>query len=429
MTPSMSTLPASASTDTVTLVEEYQSVRRASEDICRPLAIEDYMLQAMPDASPAKWHLGHVSWFFETFLLMPHLEGYLETNPKYQYIFNSYYNSVGPQFSRPQRGNLSRPTVAEVYKYRNQVDQAMLDLVETTHSEELDRLGPIVTLGMNHEQQHQELLVTDIKYNLSVNPLRPAYHERELSHGRATAPPEWVDFDGGMSWTGHDGNGFAFDNEGPRHQTYLRPYRLASRLTTNGEYLEFMDAGGYEGPELWLSDGWRIVQEQRWQAPLYWEYGDGEWWTQTLSGMQRLDKHAPVAHVSYYEADAYARWREARLATEHEWERAAAGLPVEGNFLESGLYHPAPADGTSPGLQQVFGDLWEWTQSPYAQYPGYRPLEGGLGEYNGKFMVNQMVLRGGSCATPRSHIRPTYRNFFPPDARWQFSGIRLANDI
>ena len=410
------------------LAEAYVDARRTTEAICSPLEVEDYVIQAMADASPAKWHLGHVSWFFETFLLMPHFTGYQPRNPQYKYMFNSYYNAVGPQFSRADRGDLSRPTVAEVYRYRKHVDEEMVSLIETTGPERLETLGPVMELGVNHEQQHQELLVTDLKYNLSVNPLRPAYHDVKLPRGASTPPSQWVDFDEGVHSIGHDRTGFAFDNEWPRHQTYNRPYRLASRLVTNGEYLEFMEAGGYDSADLWLSDGWKVAQAQGWRAPLYWEQVDGEWWVQTMSGMQPVDEHGPVAHVSYYEAEAYARWRDVRLPTEHEWEHAAEGEPMQGNLLESGLYHPVPAAGNGQRLQQLFGDLWEWTQSPYSPYPGFRPLEGGLGEYNGKFMVNQMVLRGGSCATPGSHIRATYRNFFPPDARWQFSGIRLADD-
>ena len=414
--------------DPGTLVASYNDIRETSERLCAPLEIEDYVLQAMPDVSPAKWHLGHVSWFFETFLLKSHLPEYQLLNPKYQYLFNSYYNSAGPQYPRPQRGHLSRPTVAEVYEFRAHVDRSMLALVETTDPQQLAMLAPIIVLGINHEQQHQELLLTDIKYNLSVNPLRPAYQSKELPRATATPPLRWAEFDGGLHWIGHDGNSFAFDNEWPRHQTYNRPYRLASRLVTNGEYVEFMEAGGYQNPELWLSEGWRVVQERQWTAPLYWEQVKGKWWTQTLSGMHLIDEHGPVAHVSYFEADAYARWRGKRLPTEQEWEHAAEQETIQGNFLESGIYHPVPATGDGSRLDQLFGDLWEWTQSAYTPYPGYRPLEGAFGEYNGKFMVNQMVLRGGSCATPQSHIRATYRNFFPPTARWQFSGIRLADD-
>ena len=414
--------------DAATLVSDCQETRRTTENICAPLEIEDYVIQAMPDASPPKWHLGHVSWFFETVLLMPHLPKYQPLNPKYQYLFNSYYNTLGPQFYRPHRGHLSRPTVAEVYEFRAHVDRSMLDLIETTDPRELEAVGSRIILGLNHEEQHQELLMADIKYNLSVNPLRPIYLERKLPRAKAALPLSWVECTGGVLSIGHDRRGFAFDNEWPRHETYIRPYRLASRLVTNGEYLEYMEAGGYESWEFWLSEGWKAAQERHWKAPLYWERVDGEWWTYTLSGMQPLDPHAPVAHVSYYEADAFASWSGKRLPIEQEWEHAADGEPIRGNFLESGIYHPVPAAGDGSRFEQLFGDVWEWTQSPYAPYPGYRPLEGALGEYNGKFMVNQMVLRGGSCATPRSHIRPTYRNFFPPDARWQFSGIRLADD-
>ena len=414
--------------DAGTLVASYEETRRTTEELCAPLATEDYVIQAVPEASSAKWHLGHVSWFFESFILKPHLPGYRPLNPEYDYLFNSHYNDIGPQFPRPGRGDLSRPTVAEVYEFRAHVDRSILELIEVTDPNELGDLGSLIVMGLNHEQQHQELLMTDIKYNLSVNPLRPAYQAGETPRSEGPRAVQWVEFEGGLQWTDHDANGFAFDNEWPRHQTYIGPFSLASRLVTNGEYLEFMAAGGYDGPGPWLSDGWKAVQERGWSAPLYWERVDGGWQAQTLSGMQPIDEHAPVAHVSYFEADAYARWRDKRLPTEHEWEHAAGGEPVEGTFLESGIKHPVPAPGNGSRLEQMFGDLWEWTQSPYTPYPGYRPLEGTLGEYNGKFMVNQMVLRGGSCATPQSHIRATYRNFFPPDARWQFSGIRLASD-
>ena len=419
---------AGATSDAATLVADYQETRRTTERICSPLSIEDYVVQAMANVSPAKWHLGHVSWFFEAFLLKPHLSGYRSFNPKYEYLFNSYYNSVGPQYAKPHRGHLSRPTVAEVYEYRAHIDQSMLALIETTDPKHLPLLGSLIVLGLNHEQQHQELLLTDIKFNLSVNPLRPSYQTREFPQGTATHPLRWHESEGGLHWIGHDRNGFAFDNEGPQHQAHIRPYRIASRLVTNGEYLEFMQAGGYQSVGPWLSEGWKAIQAQQWNAPLYWEQVDGRWWVQTLSGMKPVDEHVPVAHISYYEADAYARWRDKRLSTEQEWEHAADQVEVEGNLLESGIHHPVPAMGDGSGLEQVFGDLWEWTQSPYSPYPGYRPLDGPIGEYNGKFMVNQMVLRGGSCATPRSHIRASYRNFFPPDTRWQFSGIRLADD-
>jgi len=408
--------------DPAALLDAYRDVRGTTERLCAPLAIEDYVLQAMPDVSPTRWHLAHVTWFFETFLLGRHLPGYRSPNGQYGYLFNSYYHRAGPQFHRPSRGHLSRPTVAEIYAYRAHVDEAMARLIETADP---GAIASALVLGLNHEQQHQELILTDIKYNLAVNPLRPAYHDREIPRGTATPALGWLEFEGGLRFMGHDGRGFAFDNERPRHRTHLEPYRLGSRPVTNGEYVEFIDAGGYENWAPWLSEGWRSVQEQGWRAPLYWEQRDGEWWVQTLSGLQRVDPHAPVTHVSYFEADAYARWRDARLPTEQEWEHAARPAPLHGNLQESEVFHPLPG---RPGDAQWIGDVWEWTRSPYAPYPGFRPLDGDMVEYNGKFMVNQMVLRGGSCVTPRSHIRATYRNFFPPDARWQFSGIRLAAD-
>jgi ergothioneine biosynthesis protein EgtB len=404
------------------LLQQYLAVRRTTERLCEPLATEDYVVQAMPDASPAKWHLAHVSWFFETFLLRPHLPGYRPIEERYAVLFNSYYNGAGPQFARPARGHLSRPTVAEVYAYRAHVDKAMRALLERP-DEHVAALAAVVELGCHHEQQHQELLVTDLKYNLSVNPLRPAYGapRAEAAAARPLAP---VDVAGGVVEIGHGGAAFGFDNERPRHRVLLAPYQLGSRPVTNGEYREFVEDGGYEQPELWLSDGWRTVQERGWRAPLYWERSDGAWSSYTLAGSGPLAAEAPVTHVSYYEADAYARWRGARLPTEFEWEHAATAERAPGTLLDDDPREPAAASG--PGLAQMTGDVWEWTASAYLPYPGFRPLEGALGEYNGKFMVNQMVLRGGSCATPRSHIRPTYRNFFPPDARWQFSGIRLA---
>ena len=405
------------------LLDDYQTVRGTTERLCAPLATEDYVVQAMPDVSPAKWHLAHTSWFFETFLLRPHLSGYRPLVEAYHYLFNSYYNSAGPQFPRPDRGHLSRPTVEEIYAYRAHVDKAMAMLLPRLDA----GAAKVAVLGLHHEQQHQELILTDLKYNLAVNPLRPAYDTTPVQ-SRATCELRFIPFEGGLVDIGHEGPEFAFDNEQPRHRTFLRPFRLACRAVTNGEYLEFIAAGGYRRPDLWLSEGWRVVQERGWSAPLYWESRDGGWWTYTLAGLQPLDEPAPVTHVSYYEADAYARWRERRLPTEQEWEHAAGTSPTTGSFLEDSGYRPRAAGADGQGLRQILGDVWEWTASPYGPYPGFRPLSGGLGEYNGKFMVNQMVLRGGSCATPRSHIRVTYRNFFPPDARWQFSGIRLAED-
>ena len=404
------------------LLERYLQIRRTTERLCEPLAAEDYVVQAMPDVSPAKWHLAHVTWFFETFVLQ-HDPEYRPLDDRYAVLFNSYYNGVGPQFERIARGTLSRPTVTEVVAYRAHVDKAMAAVREgADHPADL---AAIVELGLHHEQQHQELLVTDLKYNLGANPLRPAYHHR--SRARCVAPPHsFIAFDGGVVEIGHAGPDFAFDNERPRHRVALASYALGSRLVTNAEYLQFVEAGGYRQPDLWLSDGWRTVLERGWQAPLYWEALDGRWHTFTLGGEVPLEPDAPLVHVSYYEADAYARWRRARLPTEAEWEHAATGRPLDGHLLDDDPDDPRPTSGA--GLSQLFGDAWEWTASAYLPYPGFRPLTGALGEYNGKFMVNQMVLRGGSCATPRSHIRASYRNFFPPDARWQFSGIRLAQD-
>lgn len=408
------------------LTAAYRRVRSFTERLCAPLETEDYVVQAMPDASPAKWHLAHTTWFFETFLLKPHAPGYQPLDTAYEYLFNSYYNTVGRQFPRPQRGLLSRPTVAEVYRYRAHVDAAMERWLTGAAPEALQGVEAVITLGLNHEQQHQELLLTDIKYALSVNPLRPVYRETEPAAGEA-APMAWHGFPEGLVPIGHDGTGFAFDNEGPRHRAFVESFRLASRPVTNGEYLEFMEAGGYRAPHGWLSAGWSAVQANGWDAPLYWERRGDDWWTFTLSGMRPVDPAAPVCHVSYFESDAYARWAGARLPSEVEWEAAASEMPVAGHFADDGRIHPAPAP-PGPARGQFYGDVWEWTRSPYEAYPGYAPDPGALGEYNGKFMCGQYVLRGGSCATPEGHIRPTYRNFFPPDARWQFSGIRLARD-
>jgi ergothioneine biosynthesis protein EgtB len=412
--------------DTPACRGRYREVRTTTEALCRPLQVEDYVLQAMPDVSPTRWHLAHVSWFFETFLLEPHLSDYRLFDPRYRVLFNSYYNAVGPQFSRPDRGHLSRPTVAEVYRYRAHVDDGIAALLGAT---DLGKVSDLLELGLQHEQQHQELILTDIKFNLGVNPLRPLACPMTVPVGADAAPLEWVDVPGGIVWIGHEGDDFAFDNEGPRHRVLLEPYRMATRLVTNAEYLEFIAAGGYRDWRWWTSEGWRIAQERGWAAPLYWDRADDDWKVYTLAGALPLDPAAPVAHVSWFEADAYARWRGARLPTEQEWEHAAAELPIAGHFQDSGVYQPLPASRVDGDLRQMFGDAWEWTQSAYAPYPGYRPAAGAIGEYNGKFMINQMVLRGGSCATPRSHIRASYRNFFPPDARWQFSGIRLATDL
>ena len=406
--------------------EKYQSIRQTSLRCCALLSVEDHSLQAMPDASPAKWHLAHTTWFFETFLLTEHLPGYKPLNPAFRTLFNSYYNAVGDRPLRAMRHVLSRPALDDVHAYRTHVDQAIERLLaRDLPSDVLD----LMVLGMNHEQQHQELILTDVKYGLAANPLRPAY--RDVGHRdgelQKSAPEmRWQRFPESVYSVGFTGDGFAFDNEAPRHQVYLAPFRIASRLVTNSEYLEFMRDNGYGTAALWLSDGWDCVRANQWSAPLYWDLHDGEWWQYALDGMRPVRRHEPVCHISYYEADAFARWAGARLPTEFEWEVAAQTCPIDGNFMDSGALHPQSAPEREL-LTQMFGDVWEWTASAYLAYPGYQPAAGAVGEYNGKFMCNQMVLRGGSCATPLSHIRPTYRNFFPPHARWQFMGIRLAN--
>ncbi len=431
MTESIQARPLNANIPSKTsFMERYQDIRRFSEYLCEPLVTEDYVVQSMPDVSPTKWHLAHVSWFFETFLLFPAIPGYQSLHPQYAYLFNSYYNTLGERHCRPNRGLISRPTVKETYQYRKYVDEQVLTLFATLDEQRLLEFAPIITLGFHHEQQHQELMLTDLKHVLSCNPLYPVYRERSALNESRVSPLEWVSFPEGIYWIGHEGEGFAFDNEGPRHREFLQPFQLASRLVTNGEYLEFIEDGGYQNPLLWLSEGWSTVRAEEWQAPLYWEKRDGQWWTMTLSGLREVDKAEPVCHVSYYEADAYARWADARLPTEAEWEVAAQDVPIEGNFVENGLYHPSPLNTSSNGkLAQMYGDVWEWTQSSYSPYPGFRPGPGAIGEYNGKFMCNQYVLRGGSCATSRTHIRSTYRNFFPANAQWQFMGIRLAREV
>jgi len=405
-----------------TLLGNYQQVRDFTEELSEPLATEDYVVQTMPDVSPTKWHLGHSSWFFETVLLAPNLPAFAPIDTRYAYIFNSYYEAVGDRQPRAARGLLSRPTVEEIRQYREYVDRWMERLLGDPT---LD-VSHLVTLGINHEQQHQELLLTDIKHVFAANPLNPVYVARDVARPASVPALGWLEYDGGIAAIGHDGQGFAFDNELPRHEQLLRPFQVASRLVTNGEFLQFIEDGGYRRPELWLSMGWGTVLEERWQAPLYWQKHGSKWWNMTLSGLREVQEAEPVCHVSYFEADAYARWSGARLPSEAEWELASLGAAFDGNFVESGCLHPCPASGE--GLLQMFGDVWEWTHSSYSAYPGYRSAEGAIGEYNGKFMCNQYVLRGGSCVSPRSHIRATYRNFFPPEARWQFTGIRLAND-
>jgi ergothioneine biosynthesis protein EgtB len=405
------------------LLTRYEQVRAWSLRLAEPLSAEDQMVQSMPDASPTKWHLAHTTWFFETFLLSEYLPGYKPFDPSYRTLFNSYYKKLGSHPIRSTRGTFSRPALSTILKYRQFVDDAIVDLFSKKLHKKADAL---LQLGINHEQQHQELILTDIKHAFWSQPLQPAYQSGKPS-AVAPAALNWVQFDGGTYSIGHVGPDFAFDNESPNHEVLLQPFRLASRLVTNGEFLRFMEDGGYQRPELWLSEGWDTVCQLRWSHPLYWEKKEDHRWRQfTLSGMRPLELHEPVCHVSYFEADAYARWAGARLPREEEWEVAAQSVPLEGNFAESSRFAPSASPGGR--LTQLFGDLWEWTASPYVAYPGFRPAAGAVGEYNGKFMCNQFVLRGGSCVTPRSHMRATYRNFFPAHARWQFTGIRIAAD-
>ena len=404
------------------LIEKYLSTRKLSEQIAALLSAEDMQLQSMPDASPTKWHLAHTTWFFETFVLMQ-VKSYQVFHEHFNVLFNSYYNSVGEQFKRPFRGVLSRPTADEVLAYRHYVDEAMHKYLAGEISAE-ERA--IITLGINHEQQHQELMFTDIKHAFSLNPLFPALIQCQYTDGPVQSL-KYISIDGGLYECGADAEGdFCFDNETPRHSVYVAPFKLASRPVTNGEYAEFIADGGYEDPLLWLSDGWARIKEQGQFCPVYWQGQKGEWSEYTLAGLQTLQPNAPVCHVNYFEACAYANWAGKRLPTEFEWEVVARDQPIEGNLLNLNVLHPQASNHS--GATQLFGDVWEWTSSAYGAYPGYQPARGALGEYNSKFMVGQYVLRGGSCATPPGHIRSTYRNFFYPHSDWQFSGIRLASD-
>jgi len=441
---------SSTNSDSITsprqnLFQKFAGVRQESEDICAPLETEDYGIQTMPDVSPPKWHLAHTSWFFETFLLKPFQKNYREYHPQFAQLFNSYYNTVGSYHPRPQRGFLSRPTVDEVYLYRNHINEQMEELIIEVDEKHWGEITNRTILGINHEQQHQELMLTDIKHIFSVNPLRPQYRKLPLKTGRPTEQ-QWLSYSGGLVSIGHSfghsygqtdsssANDFFYDNEGPEHQTYINDFSLSSRLVTNGEMLSFIKDGGYSDARLWLSDAWKIVCENNWTSPLYWEKKDSDWWHMTLNGMRIVDPNVPVCHISFYEADAFARWSGKRLPTEAEWETAASSETIKGNLRESGYLQPvSPEQNANSGrLEQLYGDVCEWTQSPYSAYPGYRHEDSAFndfsGEYNGKFMSNQMVLRGGSCLTPENHIRSTYRNFFYPGDRWQMSGFRLAKD-
>ncbi|HWD59772.1 MAG TPA: ergothioneine biosynthesis protein EgtB [Stellaceae bacterium] len=417
----------------------FSAIRRESEALASHLTPEDQSIQSMPDVSPTKWHLAHTTWFFETFILARFDPAYRVFDPAFHYLFNSYYEAEGPRHPRPQRGMLSRPSCDDVAAYRGHVDVAMTALIDGAPDEAWCEMAPLVELGLHHEQQHQELILMDIKHVFSLNPLLPAYQPPRRRAPGSAAPLDWVEFRGGLVQVGHAGGGFAFDNEMPRHRQWLEPFRLANRPVTCGEFADFIAAGGYREPEHWLSEGWAIVQAQGWQAPLYWHGAEDGWRIFTLSGEKRLDPAEPVVHVSFYEADAFAKWAGKRLPTETEWEVAAEGAALSGNLADSRRYHPAADGGTAREnaaenagengtLRQLIGDVWEWTQSPYTPYPRFRTVGGAIGEYNGKFMSNQMVLRGGAAVTPAEHMRTTYRNFFPPSARWAFSGLRLAED-
>ncbi len=430
------------------LLDRFRDVRAFSERMCEGMEAEDFVIQSMPDVSPTKWHLAHTTWFFEAFLLQPHDPEYRPLNGQYNYLFNSYYNTIGEQFCRPRRGQISRPTVREVMEYRRHVDRQVGALVEERASEgRLSDVWDTVMLGTHHEQQHQELMAADIKHVFSINPLRPAWRTGREDPAAGHPPAlEWIDHPGGLVAIGHEGDRFHFDNETKRHRVWLEPFELGSRLVTNAEYLAFMEDGGYDRPDLWLSMGWAAVREssvkendwERMDKPLYWFRDGSEWWHYTLAGPRPVHPDEPVVHVSYYEADAYARWAGARLPSEAEWEVVGAELVASegpaalerGTFSDDFVFHPQAlrADAPSGRPHQMFGEVWEWTRSAYEAYPGFTPWEGAAGEYNGKFMANQIVLRGGSCATARDHIRPTYRNFFYAGDRWQFKGIRLARD-
>ncbi len=413
---------------TAGLLRFYRMVRAKSRSLCAPLSDADATVQSMPDASPAKWPLAHTTWFFETFVLEPNLPGYRLFDQSFNFLFNSYYEIIGARQPRPRRGMITRPTLQTIHAYRDHIDAEVEILLEQTNARSVIDL---VELGCHHEQQHQELILTDILHLFAQNPRRPCYAERTPTAAERGAPgvANYRSFEGGIVEIGHDGANFSFDCERPRHRELIEPFKLADRPVTNGEWIEFIADGGYRNPLLWLSDGWAQACKENWSAPLYWEERDGCFETMTLSGSRSVEPAAPVVHVSYFEADAFARWAARRLPTEAEWEFAANDAALTGNFADSGVLQPIPATMEEKGLRQMFGDVWEWTRSAFSPYPRFRQHEGAAGEYNGKFMSGQFVLRGGSCVTPAGHVRPSYRNFFPPHARWQFSGLRLAEDM
>ncbi len=415
---------------TEAIARKYTSVRAQTSRLCNPLVTEDYVVQTDYVVSPPKWHLGHTAWLFENFILQRFLKGYTVFNERYHYVFNSYYLSAGKLFDKNVRGSVSRPTVEEVYQYRMYVDEHILNLIASLRPENQEEVIALIELGLHHEQQHQELMMYDIKHIFYHNPLQPIYQADPSIDGAMLEAPAltWAEWDSSLDTYGWQGHSFAYDNEGPSHKYYVPAFRLANRPVLNEEWLEFIEAGGYNDPRYWLDNGWKLKTAEGWEAPLYWEQTDGNWMLYTLSGLKPMPAAAPVCHISYYEADAFARWKGCRLPTEYEWEKAAKGRSIDGNFMEQGVYQPTSVTGEER-LDKLYGDVWEWTGSAYLPYPGFRFINDGLGEYNGKFMNNQMVLRGGSCMTPISHIRPTYRNFYGPEHRWQMSGLRLADDL
>lgn len=408
------------------ILEKYREVRSFTLHLVEPLETEDFVIQPMNNASPTKWHLAHTSWFFETFVLEKYQPGFKSLHPQYAYFFNSYYLQTGVPFSRANRGMLSRPTVKEVFEYRHYVNEQVSNFIENCDDDVWEEAAKVMEIGLNHEQQHQELILTDLKYLLAQNPLLPIYREKKTNETNNPDILNWISFEEGIIEIGNKGDEFTYDNEYPVHRTFVQNFDLADRLITNQEYLDFISDGGYQRSELWLDEGWGKVKSEEWEAPLYWFKRDDEWFSFTLMGVYTIKMNEPVTHISYYEADAFARWKGCRLPTEQEWEFACGNREIQGNFVGDDVFHPIPPSKNENGLKQMYGDTWEWTQSSYSPYPGYKPLPGALGEYNGKFMANQYVLRGGSCATSKSHIRKTYRNFFHADARWQFTGIRLA---